>query len=75
MEDEDYMEMKGGENYERVTSQAGVRTTVCKNRFEILCRDHAEVNEKTAVDELKAWLAKRREAEVRESGGVSEDVS
>ena len=72
---EDYMLIKMGENYEKGTSHAGVRTTVCKNRFEILCRDRAEVNEKTAVDELKAWLAKRRQEEMRESGDMPEDVS
>lgn len=72
---EDYMEIKGGENYERVTSQAGVRTTVCKNRFEVLCRDRAEVNEKFVIEELKAWLAKRRQAEMRESGDMPKEVS
>lgn len=72
---EDHMEIKGGENYERVTSQAGVRTTVCRNRFEVLCRDRAEVNEKFVIEELKAWLAKRREAEMREFGGVPGEVS
>lgn len=31
----DYIHISGGEDYERVTHIAGVKTTVCKNRFEI----------------------------------------
>ena len=62
-------------NYERITNLAGVKTTVCKNRFEIACAMHAEINEERAVSELRAWIAKRREEEVRDAGGVPGEVS
>ena len=32
---DDYIYMSASENYERITNIAGVKTTVCKNRFEI----------------------------------------
>mgnify|MGYP006268829109 CR=1 FL=1 len=67
----DYIHISGGENYERVTNIAGVKTTFCKNRFEVICKDRAEVNEERAVAEFKSWI-KRREEEMREPGPVSE---
>jgi hypothetical protein len=67
----DYLYISGGEDYERVTHVAGVKTTICKNRFEVICADRAEVNEERAVAEFKSWI-KRREAEMREPGPVSE---
>ena len=71
---DDYIYMTSSENYERITNLAGVKTTVCKNRFEIACQPHAEINEQKAIDELRAWI-KRREAEVRDAGGVPGEVS
>jgi hypothetical protein len=39
---DDYILTKiDGDNYERITNIAGVRTTVCKNRFEVLCQERA----------------------------------
>ena len=76
MEDEEYFMMKvDGEEYERVTQHAGVKTTICKNRFEIVCADRSEVNEQQVVAELKAWINKRREEEMRDAGGVPAQVS
>lgn len=63
------------EDYERITNIGGVKTTICKNRFEVICQDRAEVNEQYIVQELRAWIAKRREEEVRDAGGVSGKVS
>jgi hypothetical protein len=63
------------EDYERITNIAGVKTTICKNRFEVICQDRAEVNEQYIVQEFRAWIAKRREEEVRDAGGVSGKVS
>lgn len=72
---QDYLEIKiDGSKYERVTNFGGVKTTICKNRFEILCLGLAEVNEQHAINELKAWIAKRREAEMREFGDMSKQV-
>lgn len=73
---EDYMMMRiDGEDYERVTNIAGVKTTVCKNRFEVICQEHAEINEQQAIQEFRAWIAKRRQDEVRDAGGVPGLVS
>ena len=73
---DDYM-MVGNkrEGYERVTNIAGVKTTICKNRFEILCLGLAEVNEQQVIHELRAWIAKRREAEMRDAGDLPGSVS
>ena len=73
---EDYMAVtvNGGE-YERVTNIAGVKTTVCKNRFEVACRDRAEINEQQAVQEFRGWIAKRKQEEMRESGDLPREVS
>lgn len=71
---DDFIYTSAGENYERVTNIAGVKTTVCKNRFEIACHDRAEINEQIALNELKVWL-KRREAEMRDAGSVPGTVS
>jgi hypothetical protein len=69
----DYLYTEG--NYERITNLAGVKTTVCKNRFEIACHDKAEINEQRAIEDLKAWIAKRREEEMRDAGSVPGAVS
>jgi hypothetical protein len=61
--------------YERITNKQGVKTTVCKNRFEVVCRDRAEVNELEAIAEFKAWLARRKEEAMRDDGGVPGKVS
>lgn len=73
---EDYMmSMMRGEDYERVTNFGGIRTTICRNRFEVLCQDRAETNDQQIVQELRAWLAKRREDEMREDGSLSGAMS
>jgi hypothetical protein len=71
----DYIHMTAGENYERITNLGGVKTTICKNRFEVICQPRAEVNEERAVAELKAWIAKRREEEMRDAGDMPGTVS
>lgn len=73
--DEVYFMLRIGENeYERVTNKQGVKTTVCKNRFEVICRERAEVNDMEAIAEFKAWLARRREESMRDDGGVPGQV-
>lgn len=71
----DYLYARGGEDYERITNIAGVKTTVCKNRFEIACLERAEINEQVVVNELKVWISKRRQEEMRESGDMPKEVS
>jgi hypothetical protein len=62
-EDYLYQSAEGG-RYERVTNIAGVKTTICHNRFEIVCRDRADINEQQVVADLKEWIAKQRPQEV-----------
>ena len=71
----DYIHVRGGESYERVTNLAGVKTTICKNRFEVLCRERAEVNDQATIAELKAWLQRRKQDALREDGSMSGEVS
>ena len=73
-EEEYYMYKVDGDEYERVTQHAGVKTTICKNRFEVICRDRAEVNEQATIAELRAWLSRRRDDAVREDGDMPRQV-
>ena len=72
--DEFYVYKAEDEDYEKTMQHAGVRTTISKNRFEVLCRDRAEVNDQATIQELKAWLARRKEDALREDGSVSGEV-
>jgi hypothetical protein len=74
MEEEYFMLSIDGEEYGRVTQHAGVKTTICKNRFEIICRERAEVNEQVTIKELKDWLAKRKQDAMRDNGNMPEEV-
>ena len=67
---EDYIYSSTGGGYERITHIAGVKTTVCRNRFEVVCQDRGEANEQLLVQELRAWIAKRRQEEMRDAGSV-----
>ena len=75
MSDDYLMVNISGENYERITHVAGVKTTVCKNRFEVACADRSEVNEQQIVHELRSWLSKRRVEEMRSAGDLPVQVS
>lgn len=75
MKDEYYMSKIDGDEYERVTQHAGVKTTICKNRFEVLCRDRGEINEQSILQEFKAWLNRRKQDALREDGCMSGEVS
>ena len=59
--DEDFIHIQTGENYERITQQDGVRTTVCRNRFEIIALPHGEVSEQQAVQAVRDWVRWRKE--------------
>lgn len=75
MSEEYMMVVANGDEYERVTNYGGVKTTICKNRFEVICRDRAEINEQQAVQEFRGWIAKRKQEEMRESGDLPREVS
>ena len=57
---DDYMEVQGGTDYRKVTHFAGVLTTQCENRFEIVAKPLCEINEQQAIIALREWIQKRR---------------
>ncbi len=67
---DDFIHIASGENYERVTQIDGVRTTYCRNRFEVIALPHGEVNEQQAVQAFRDWVRWRKEQELRDAGGV-----
>lgn len=70
MSDDKYIEIRTGEDYERIVQADGVRTTVCLNRFEIIAQPTGEVNEQQAVQQLREWVRGRKEKEMRSAGIV-----
>jgi|GEM_PF-4932922 len=64
MKYDEYIEVQVGENYRKITHIAGVRTTLCENRFEILTDPKNEINEQQAVQSLREWIQKRRKEDV-----------
>ena len=71
MSDDDYVHLVTGENYERITQHDGVRTTVCKNRFEIIVSPGNDIWEQQAVQALREWIKWRKEEQLRQAGAVS----
>jgi hypothetical protein len=72
MEDENYLYIKAGPDYEKVIQQDGVRTTVCENRYEVLASPTAEVSEQHAVQNLREWIRWRNAKVMQGVGCVSE---
>ena len=70
MED-DYTYFQGGENYQRIVQVDGVRTTHCRNRFEILAAPGNDIWEQQAVQALREWIKWRKEEQLRQSGDLS----
>ena len=59
------------EDYQRVVQIAGVRVTICRNRFEVVtCQDN-DINEQQAVQALREWIRWRKEEQLRRSGDLS----
>lgn len=71
MSDDRYIEIRTGEDYERVVQADGVRTTVCANRFEIVAHPSGDINEQQAVQQLREWVRGRKEKELQGAGRVS----
>ena len=64
MKHDDYIEIQTGDNYRKVTCIAGVRTTICENRFEILTDPNNEIHEQQAVQSLREWIQKRKKEDL-----------
>ena len=52
--------MEEVKDYERVIHREGVKTTMCANRFEVLCQPHAEISEQQVWQLFKEWVVWRR---------------
>ena len=71
MSNDKYVEIRTGENYERIVQADGVRTTVCANRFEIIAHPTGDINEQQAVQQLREWVRGRKEKELQGARCVS----
>lgn len=61
------------ESYERVVQQDGVRTTLCRNRFEVVAVPGNDIWEQQAVQLFREWIKwRRQQEELRQSGCVPE---
>lgn len=63
--------INASEDYERIVQTGDVKTTICRNRFEIIVRPNGEMWEQQVVQSLREWVRWRKEIEMRQSGGVS----
>ena len=53
---DDFIHIKTGEDYEKITHINGVQTTHCANRFEIIAKPNAQVLEEDALHALREWI-------------------
>lgn len=72
MAKDDYIHVKAGEDYKKITHIDGIRTTYCANRFEIVTPPTSEINEQQAVQTLREWIKWRNEKVLSVFGCVSE---
>ena len=72
MAKDDYIHVKIGDDYEKITHIDGIRTTHCANRFEILTPPTSEINEQQAVQTLREWVKWRNEKVLSVSGDMPE---
>jgi len=66
MED-DFIYVEAG--YKRVIQRDGVKTTIAKNRFEIIAAPGGDITEQSVVALVREWVKWRKE-QMRDSGGV-----
>lgn len=72
MASDDYIHTRVGDDYEKIIQQDGVRTTICKNRYEILLTPTAELSEQQAMQQIREWIRWRNEKILRDAGAVPE---
>jgi hypothetical protein len=65
---DDFIHIKTGEDYEKITHINGVQTTICANRFEVIAKPNAPVFEDDAVQALRDWV-RWRNAQVMQMSG------
>ena len=70
MASDDYIHIKTGEGYEKITHINGVQTTHCAHRFEIVCKPTAELHEEQALQALRDWIRWRNASIMQVSGDL-----
>ena len=67
---DDFLHIKTGQDYEKITHIGGVQTTHCANRFEIIAKPNAPVLEEDAVHALREWVRWRNTQMLSDAGCV-----
>lgn len=70
MASDDYIHITTGKDYEKITHINGVQTTHCANRFEIVAKPNADINEETALQALRDWIRWRHAQVVQVFGDM-----
>lgn len=68
----DYIHIKTGEDYEKITHINGVQTTHCTNRFEIIAKPTAELHEDAIMQAVREWVRWRNANVLSRAGGMPE---
>ena len=68
----DFIHVRAGKDYEKITNINGVQTTHCANRFEIVTKPTAELHEEQALQALRDWIRWRNAQVMQVSGCVPE---
>lgn len=68
---DDFTYIQAGEDYQRIVQIDGVRTTLCRNRFEIITSPGNDIWEQQAVQALREWIKWRKENILQHAGSVS----
>jgi len=66
----DFIHIRTGEDYEKITHINGVQTTLCTNRFEVIAKPTASVLEEDAVQALRDWIRWRNAQVMQVSGDM-----
>jgi hypothetical protein len=66
----DFISIKTGQDYEKITHINGVQTTHCANRFEIITKPNAEVHEEQSLQALRDWIRWRNAQVVQVFGDM-----
>lgn len=68
----DFIHVKTGEGYEKITHINGVQTTHCAHRFEIVCKPTSELHEEQVLQAVREWVRWRNAQMLSRAGCVPE---
>lgn len=65
------MKLEDTENYKVLQHVAGVRVTVCENRFEVVIEPGTDAREQHVMGMVRDWIRERRQkAQLRKPGDL-----